>query len=88
MKTNYKFTHRILSWVLALAMILSLFPLQVLVTRSAAAGTDTGYTQTADDTTLDDWKKLFPENSTVNAGKVWTDKSAWNGKLNTGGGTR
>lgn len=85
MKTNYKFTHRILSWVLALAMILSLFPLQVLVTRSAAAGTDTGYTQTADDTTLDDWKKLFPENSTVNAGKVWTDKSAWNGKLNTGG---
>lgn len=85
MKTSYKFRHRVLSWVLAVSLILSLFPLQVLVTRSSAAENG-GVTLTADKATLDAWKELFPidDPSTANAGKVWMDKSVVAGNMTFG----
>ncbi len=88
MKTNYKFSHRVLSWVLALAMVLSLFPLQVLITKSSAASVN-GMDLVADKSTMDAWKDLFPIDnpSTENSGKVWLDKSVVAGNMTFGTGT-
>lgn len=87
MKTNYKFSHRVLSWVLALAMVLSLFPLQVLITKSSAASVN-GMDLVADKSTMDAWKDLFPIDnpSTENSGKVWLDKSVVAGNMTFGTG--
>lgn len=87
MKTNYKFSHRVLSWVLALAMVLSLFPLKVLITKSSAASVN-GMDLVADKSTMDAWKDLFPIDnpSTENSGKVWLDKSVVAGNMTFGTG--
>ena len=78
-------TRRFISLVLVFAMALSFMQITVplgsamAVTSSNQAGWGGNVQKDADPVTWDEWKTLFSENSTVNAGTVWTDKSVFTG---------
>lgn len=69
--------ERALSWVLTLAMVLSLVP--AISMQSIAAADDFIVERIADDSTMDQWKVYFgPDHlDTEFAGAVWTDKSVF-----------
>jgi hypothetical protein len=69
--------ERVLSWVLTLAMVLSLVP--AISMQSIAAVDDFIVERIADDSTMDQWKVYFgPDHlDTEFAGAVWTDKSVF-----------
>ncbi len=78
MATKKKFTHKMMSIILVICMLVAYVPLSTF----AASAVDTGITLDSDPTTIDGWKQFFGDTtdlsgrfSTENAGGVWTDKS-------------
>ncbi len=78
MTANKKFSKKVISVILVMAMLMTYIPLSMFSVSAA----DTGITLTADPSTMGDWKKYFGDTtdlngvfSTENAGGVWTDKS-------------
>ncbi len=69
--------HKVLSWVLTLAMVLSFVP--AISMQSIAAADDFIVERIVDDSTMDQWKDYFgPDHlDTEFAGAVWTDKSVF-----------
>ncbi len=74
MKTRIKFSHRLLSLLLCVAMLAAYLPAGVLAANSSADIIN----KVADPSTLDNWKNYFPTTGNIhteNAGGVWTDKT-------------
>ncbi len=78
MTAKKKFSKKVMSVILCLAMLMTYVPLSMFAVNAV----DTGITITADPSTMDGWRDFFgnPNNlngsfSTENAGGVWTDKS-------------
>ncbi len=77
MTVKTKFSHKLLSAFLCLALLVTYLPFSLLKV-DAASGDTVGIT--ADSSTMDDWKKFFPITgniTTENAGGIWTDKSVF-----------
>ncbi len=70
---NKRGLFKILSMVMVLVMVVTVIPLGMLFTASAA----TPYQKVSDASTMDGWKNFFGKDSenTENAGGIWTDKS-------------
>ena len=66
-----KTTQRILAFLLSIAIVLGGLP----ITAKADASNDNG--KITDPSTLHKWEDYFSEESTTNAGSVWTDKSVF-----------
>ncbi len=77
MKNLKKALNKVMSVIIAFAIVLSLFTGVGITTL--AATTDANYEKVADAGTLDGWKQFFGSTvpSTQNAGGVWTDKSVF-----------
>lgn len=83
MKAKFKFTKKLLSVFLCLALLFSYLP-SLSVNVFAAEGSNSYYNRVVDANTMDGWKEYFPLTSTQNdplstenAGGVWTDKSVF-----------
>ena len=70
-----------LSLVLALVMLISMLPLNLLAVTAEGTGGNPYYDRVADVSTMDNWTKYFDLRdaylNTANAGGVWTDKSVF-----------
>ncbi len=77
MTTRTKFSHKLLSIILCIALLVAYIPAAIFTTSAAEVPTN----KVADPSTMDTWKNFFlPENgdlSTENAGGVWTNKSVF-----------
>ena len=69
---NWNWKARVLSFAMALLMVLSVVPVQALQARAV-----TDASRTADASTIDGWKTFFAADNTEYAGGVWTDKSVF-----------
>ena len=74
MKNRQTKFNKALSLFLAFMVIFAAMPTAIFM---ASAATDDP--RVVDASTMDGWEKLFSENSTENAGGVWTDKSVFKG---------
>ncbi|MBP3692401.1 MAG: VWA domain-containing protein, partial [Clostridia bacterium] len=72
MKNTNRLSYKILSVVIALAVLFCSIPLGVFTVSAAPASTSI-----ADAPTLDNWKHWFPDNNTRYAGGVYVDKSVF-----------
>lgn len=87
MKNNKRKTNKILSVILVLTIVFSMFSGLGITVGAATPTSDSYYTKIADPATLDGWRQFFGTTapSTENAGGVWTDKSVFvNGSSFTG----
>ena len=85
MTLKNRFSKKIISVIICLALLFSYLPL----TMNASAEQSAGYTRIADVNTMDLWKNYFDTDNidTSNAGGVWTDKSVFtNASAFTGAG--
>ncbi len=73
MKNTKKRLNKFLSVFLALTIVFSMF--SGLGLTASAAISHTG--KTADVSTMDSWRDLFPADNTNQAGRIWTDKSVF-----------
>ncbi len=76
MTNNTKFSNKLISVLVCIALIFSIIPLSVFNASAATTGT----TIVSDPSTIDQWKQYFPTSgniTTQNAGGVWTDKSVF-----------
>ncbi len=73
MANKQRISHRIISMILIIGMLMSYIPLTVATVFSTASPV----LRVSDTPTLDNWKNFFGNThlSTENAGRVWTDKS-------------
>ena len=68
---------RTISLILTLAMLLCLAPAMAFNIASADTIASNVDSRISDPSTMDGWKELFKEDSTLNAGAVWADKSVF-----------
>jgi len=62
---------RFLAVLVSITMVLGMLPMTTMAADSASD------TRIVDDSTIHDWKNLFVEENTYDAGAVWTDKSVF-----------
>ncbi len=78
MTVKHKFSQKVLSVFLSIAVVLSVLPFSIF---SAGALENEGIERFADPSTMDDWSGFFyksaTEFDTSNAGGIWTDKSVF-----------
>ncbi len=74
MKTRSKLLKRLTSLLLISAMLIAMLP--TLISNAVTADS---YLRETDEVTLNDWKNYFGTDvfDTVNAGRIWTDKSVF-----------
>ncbi len=73
MKNSKRRINKFLSVFLALTIVFSMFSGLGLTTNAAIRHTG----KTADISTMDSWRDLFPADNTNQAGRIWTDKSVF-----------
>ena len=71
-----KLMKKAIVFIIALAVLMMTFPALLIPAAAAPSGIVMG-DKTADLSTMDTWRDLFPANSTEQAGSVWTDKSVF-----------
>ncbi len=76
MTVKYKLSHKLLSIFVCIALVITCLPLAA-ITASAATMPFGILDKTVDNPTVNGWKDIFTDNSTENAGGVWTDKSVF-----------
>ncbi len=78
MTTKRKFSHKLISVFLCVALLISCIPMAVM---AASSGRASYITRIADPATADGWEEFFlPSDGTItteNAGGIWTNKSVY-----------
>ncbi len=76
MTVKHKFSHKIISVFLCVTLLLSYLPFTG-ITASADASPLITAEKITDTPTVNQWQEIFTDDSTENAGGVWTDKSVF-----------
>ncbi len=76
MKTRNKFSLKMLSVFLSIAIIMGVMPFTAFADNSPLVQTQTDG-KVVDAPTVNSWHSVFPNNTTENAGGVWADKSVF-----------
>lgn len=71
-----KLMKKAIVFIIALAVLMMTFPALLIPAAAAPSGIVMG-DKTADLSTMDTWRDMFPANSTEQAGRIWTDKSVF-----------
>ncbi len=74
---KFNVTKRTISLLITAAMILCILPFGLSFSSADTAAGEPIIERVSDPSTMDGWKSLFTEDSTVNAGGVWADKSVF-----------
>lgn len=78
MKTTRTLRKRIISLLLAVAVFAATLPSIIIPAGAEDTADKIIYgDRTADISTMDSWKDLFPADNTSQAGRIWTDKSVF-----------
>ncbi len=84
MTARFRKSHRIVSIILTVALLISCLPI-ILTAGASEPGV---YLRVSDPSTIDQWEEYFPisgDLTTQNAGGVWTDKSVFAGNTTIDG---
>ncbi len=76
MTVRHKFSHKVLSVFVCIALLVTYLPLSA-ITVGAASNPLSSVNKITDTPTVNGWKEIFTDNSTENAGGVWADKSVF-----------
>ncbi len=74
MTVNYKFSYKVLSVLVCIALLMTYLP---LLTLAAASSPLSDVNKVTDTPTVNAWQQIFTDSSTENAGGVWVDKSVF-----------
>ncbi len=84
MTAKFRISHKIVSIVLTIALLISCLP----TILTAVTANEEEYILASDSSTIDGWKQYFPVSgniSTMNAGGIWSDKSVFKSNTNIDG---